>query len=83
MKAKVQSKGKVKIPKKIQEYLNLHSSDTVDFKIAEDGRVYIDIPQHNISDLRGLLENYKQENPLTTEEMDEIIQKEAQKRASK
>ena len=83
MRAKVKSKGQVKIPKKIQEYLNLHSSDTVDFKISEDGRVYIDIPHHNISDLRGLLENYKQKSPLTTEQMDEIIQKEAQKRANK
>ena len=38
---RVTSKGQVTIPLAIREKLNIKPASSVDFKIAEDGRVYI------------------------------------------
>ena len=38
---RVTIKGQVTIPKKIREKLNIQPASNVDFKIAEDGRVYL------------------------------------------
>lgn len=83
MKAKVKNKGEVKIPEKIREYLNLNSSDTIDFKISDNGRVYIDTPEHSVDELNGILSQYKKSDPLTTEQMDQIIKNKAKDRANR
>lgn len=83
MKAKIKDKGTVQIPEKIREYLNLNSSDTIDFKISDDGKVYIDTPEHPISELNGILSKYKNSTPLSSEQMNNIIENEAKDRANK
>lgn len=38
---RVTTKGQVTIPQEIREKLNIRPASNVDFRIAEDGRVYI------------------------------------------
>jgi AbrB family looped-hinge helix DNA binding protein len=38
---RVTTKGQVTIPQEIRERLNIKPASSVDFKIAEDGRVYL------------------------------------------
>jgi len=73
MQAKVTSKGQITIPKKIRDYMQLNESDKVDFKVGEDGAVYITKPQKSIMDLCGSLNKYKKDRPVTVEEMHEAV----------
>jgi AbrB family looped-hinge helix DNA binding protein len=56
---RVTTKGQVTIPQEIREKLNIKPASNVDFKIAEDGRVYIvktedsDNKSNRFSRLRG------------------------------
>ncbi|MFP4548778.1 MAG: AbrB/MazE/SpoVT family DNA-binding domain-containing protein [Fidelibacterota bacterium] len=77
------SKGQVTIPKKIRQYLQINKSDKIDFKIADDGKVYIEAPKTSIVKFSGILSKYKTDKPLTIEKMDEIIATESVKRAHK
>ena len=81
MQAKVTSKGQITIPKKIREYMQLNESDKVDFKVAEDGSVYITKPQKSIMEYAGMLSHLKKDKPVTIEEMKEAILEEAASRS--
>ncbi len=80
MQSSLTSKGQITIPKKIRDYLHIERSDVIDFKIDEDGKVYIDTPEKSISSFSGMLSKYKKEHPLTIEQMDDIIASEILKK---
>lgn len=67
----VTSKGQITIPKEIQDALNLHPGDRLDF-IIENGRVYVQPADVDVRSLSGLL--YKPDRkPISLEEMDAAI----------
>lgn len=80
MKATLTSKGQVTIPKPVRDYLHLQKSDTIDFKITDDGRVLIEKPEYRVSEAGGMLAAYTTEKALSTEQINEIIRAEATKR---
>jgi len=76
MKATVTSKGQVTIPKRVRDFLHIGKSDQIDFTISKSGKVFIEVPKAGITQHAGMLAAYKPAQPLTPEQMDEVIQRE-------
>jgi AbrB family looped-hinge helix DNA binding protein len=55
--AKVTTKGQVMIPKRLREHLGVKPGSNVDFKLSEDGRVFLkthhEAPESRFARLRG------------------------------
>ena len=54
---KITTKGQVTIPKRLRDYLGLKPGSTIDFEVAEDGRVFLkahaQAPETRFLRLRG------------------------------
>ncbi|MCK4641488.1 MAG: type II toxin-antitoxin system PrlF family antitoxin [Candidatus Marinimicrobia bacterium] len=73
----ITTKGQVTIPKKIRDYLHLQKGDSIDFKVSNDGKVYLDRPEKSILKSGGMLSQYKKDKPVSIEEMNEAVMNEA------
>ena len=50
------SKGQLTLPKVIRERLKVHTGDTVDFIVGDDGDIRVRAGTHDVKDLRGILQ---------------------------
>jgi AbrB family looped-hinge helix DNA binding protein len=75
--ATVTSKGQVTIPKEIRDQLHLKTGHRLRFEVVGDGRVEIRPVAGDIRELRGMLSAYRPARPVSIEEMNEAIRREA------
>jgi AbrB family looped-hinge helix DNA binding protein len=78
--SKITAKGQVTIPKKVREFLNVNTSDKIEFTLLEEGKVLITSEQKSADTLFGMLKHRKRSKPVTPEEMDAAIRDRRQKR---
>lgn len=71
-------KGQTTIPKKIRDYLKLHTGDRVDF-VIEDGKVVLKPSNLDVKELEGILHRPGMK-AVSTEEMKQAIRKRFKKR---
>ena len=81
--SKITSKGQITIPRKIREFLDVDASDSIEFIPLENGKVLISSKRQSASALFGLLNHKRRSRPVTTEEMDTVIQNRRRKRNAK
>jgi AbrB family looped-hinge helix DNA binding protein len=80
-KATITSKGQVTIPKDIRDFLKIGPGDQIDFVIGDKGDIYISPRTYDFRSLKGMF--YKKgRKAATLEEMDEAIQKGANRAES-
>lgn len=77
MKSSLSSKGQVTIPKAIRDHLGLEPGNGVEFVITSEGTVLVRKHFDTAEPLRGRLRRYAPARPVTIEEMDEAIAREA------
>ncbi len=75
MQATITSKGQVTVPKPIRDRLHLKAGDRIDFVLEDDGCVRVTPVNVSVTRLKGMVP--KPEVPVTLEEMDETIAREA------
>lgn len=68
------SKGQTTIPRKIREYLHLHTGDKLSFVIEEGGQIVLRPATVDIKTLAGLLKRENQK-PIPLSEMKKAIMK--------
>lgn len=74
--ATLTTKGQVTIPKKIRDYMQLHSGDKLEFFIQDNGIVSVRPMVVRVTELAGIL--YQSDrNPATVEEMNLAIKEKA------
>jgi antitoxin PrlF len=49
------TKGQITVPKLVREMLRLETGDTVDFVVADDGRIYVRAERVDVRELQGML----------------------------
>lgn len=76
------SKGQTTIPKEIRSRLHLETGDRVEYVVEDDGRVVLRPLTAPISALAGMLQA-KSRKPVSIEDMDEAIAREASRGASR
>jgi AbrB family looped-hinge helix DNA binding protein len=75
------SKGRVTIPKRIRERLNLKAGDRVEFVVEKDGTLWMRPHSLKVDDVFGSLGRIKKpKKALTIEEMDAAIMKAVRER---
>ncbi|GAC1470962.1 MAG: hypothetical protein NVSMB70_15910 [Chamaesiphon sp.] len=52
---KLTNSGKIAIPSEIREWLKLQPGDSIDFVIAENGKVYLQPVKIDVRELSGML----------------------------
>lgn len=67
------SKGQVTIPKDIRDSLHLNTGDKIEFILTRTNEVILRPVTKKVDDVFGLLANYKKVEPISIEEMDEIV----------
>lgn len=72
----ISSKGQITIPKPVRDHLNLHPGSAVEFVITPGGEVVIRKRYDSARPLRGLLGHLAKAQPLTTEQLDEALDRE-------
>ena len=75
MQATITSKGQVTVPKPVRDRLHLRAGDRIDFVLEDDGCVRVTPVNASVARLKGMVP--KPEVPVTLEEMDEFIAREA------
>lgn len=78
MEAMVNSKGQVTLPKPIRDRLGLKAGDRIAFAIEEDGTLRVTPITGSVMALAGVLP--QPATPLSQDEMDEAIDREAVRR---
>jgi antitoxin PrlF len=53
--ATLTSKGQITVPKPIRDTLRLHTGDTVEFIVGEDGEIRVRAGRVDVRELKGLL----------------------------
>ena len=79
MEATITSKGQVTLPKPIRDRLDLKAGDRIAFSVEDGGRLVVTPVTGSVMDLAGMLPSPAV--PLSQEEMDEVIAREAVRRA--
>lgn len=79
MEATITSKGQVTLPKPIRDRLDLKAGDRIAFSLEDDGRLLVTPVTGSVMDLAGLLP--RPADPLSQAEMDDVIAREAARRA--
>ena len=77
MIATVTSKGQVTLPKEIRDALGIETGTQLDFRATEDGRIEARKVEANPLAIVGLLKRLKRRRPVSVEEMNEAVLKEA------
>lgn len=77
------SKGQITIPKKIRDFLHVHTSEKLIFIPLEEGKVLITTEQKSATSIFGILKHRKKKQPVSLDQMDSAIQKRRLKRAFK
>lgn len=67
------SKGQVTIPKDIRDSLHLNTGDKIEFTLTQTNEVILRPVTKKVDDVFGLLASYKKVEPISVEEMDEIV----------
>ena len=67
------SKGQVTIPKDIRDSLHLNTGDKIEFILTQSKEVILRPVTKKVDDVFGLLASYKKVEPVSVEEMDEIV----------
>ena len=67
------SKGQVTIPKDIRDSLHLNTGDKIEFILTQSKEVILRPITKKVDDVFGLLASYKKVEPVSVEEMDEIV----------
>jgi antitoxin PrlF len=78
--SKITSKGQITIPKIIREYLEVDTSDTIEFTMLEEGKVLMTSEKKSATALFGLLSHRKLKEPVSPEAMDAAIKDRRRKR---
>ena len=75
MQATITSKGQVTVPKPIRDLLRLKAGDKMDFVLEDEGSVRVTPVNVSVTRLKGMVP--KPEIPVSLEEMDAAIAREA------
>jgi AbrB family looped-hinge helix DNA binding protein len=74
--ATLTSKGQVTVPKAIRERLGLQTGEILEFTVDETGRIVVR-PQRCSSGICGILRDFRQDEPVSVEEMNRAIRRRA------
>lgn len=77
MHATITSKGQVTLPKALRDRLHLASGDRIEFVMEADDNVRLVVRRGSVERLKGFLP--KPDRPVSTEEMEHAIEREAGK----
>ncbi|PWQ93429.1 AbrB/MazE/SpoVT family DNA-binding domain-containing protein [Leucothrix arctica] len=66
-------KGQVTIPKHVRDRLNLVTGDKVEFIVNDRNEVVIKPITRKAMEVAGLLSKYKKAQPVSVEEMNQIV----------
>jgi antitoxin PrlF len=72
MSVTVMNKGRITIPKRVREHLNLQTGDRLDFLVQEDGTIRIIPLRSSVTKLKGIVT--KPTEPVSLEKMDIAIE---------
>ena len=78
--AKLTSKGQITVPKEVRECLGLHKGDRVDFRIENEGLAIMFPASRKVSEVFGMLTQYKKKKIVSIGEMDKNMKKAFKKR---
>lgn len=67
-------KGQVTIPKDIREACKLVTGDKVEFVLNSQGEIVIKPVTRKVSEVAGILSQYKKSTPVSIEEMNQAVQ---------
>lgn len=78
MKAVVTSKGQITIPLSIRTEAKIFPGSKLDFQIEKDGSIKINLLNHEISQLKGIVKS-KKRKPVSLDEMKKAIHNNSKK----
>jgi len=71
----ITSKGQITVPKEVRDVLGLKSGDKVDFRLEKDGTARMLPLSRKVSDVFGMLSNYKKKRAVTIIEMNNNLKR--------